>query len=203
MAARAADLAATYGVLKLKLGTDRDREILAAVRAAAPEAKIRVDANEGWDEERALDLAPVLADHGVEFVEQPVPAADAEGLRRVGADLGLPVAADESCVTASDVPRVAEWADVAVVKLTKCGGLRPTLRAIHAAKAHGLEVLLGCMAESNASIAAAAHLSPLVEHVDLDGSLLLAADPIDGVPLRDGRFDLAGCERPGTGARQA
>jgi L-alanine-DL-glutamate epimerase-like enolase superfamily enzyme len=100
------------------------------------------------------------------------------------------------------MPRIATRADIANLKLMKCGGLRETRRMIHAARAHGLEVMLGCMIESNASIAAAAHLAPLLDYADLDGSLLLAKDPYDGVDLSGGRVDLEGTSRPGTGARR-
>jgi L-alanine-DL-glutamate epimerase-like enolase superfamily enzyme len=95
---------------------------------------------------------------------------------------------------------VADRADVVVVKLMKCGGPREALRTIHAAGAHGLEVMLGCMVESNASLAAAAHLAPLVEYADLDGSLLLSDDPFGGVLTPDGTIHLDGEDRPGTGA---
>lgn len=201
MAEKAAEAAETYPVLKLKLGTDRDREIVQAVREAAPGATLRVDANGAWDPERAVELTAFLADQGVEFVEQPVAADDLSGLARVREEGALPVAADESCVTLADVPRVADVADIAVLKLSKCGGIRAAVQMIHAARAHELAVMLGCMAESNASIAAAAHLAPLADYADLDGSLLLAVDPFAGVPMPDGRIDIGALDRPGTGAR--
>ncbi|MEZ3114979.1 dipeptide epimerase [Halobaculum sp. MBLA0147] len=189
-----------YGVLKTKLGTDRDREIVAAVREAAPDARLRVDANEAWTPREAVANAEWLAEFDVEFLEQPVSADDPEGLRFVYERSPLPVAADESVETAADVPQVADRCDVANLKLMKCGGLAEARRAIHTAHAHGLEVMLGCMIETNAAIAAACHLGPLLEYADLDGSLLLAEDPFDGVPLPDGEIDLTACECPGTGA---
>ncbi|MFB6108175.1 MAG: dipeptide epimerase [Haloplanus sp.] len=192
---------AGFSVLKVKLGTDRDRELLSAVREAAPEATVRVDANEGWTPREAVSNIEWLADEGVEFVEQPVPAENPAGLRFVYERSALPIAADESCVTLSDVPRVADRADVANIKLMKCGGLREARRMIHAARAEGLEVMLGCMIESNASIAAACHLAPLLDYADLDGSLLLADDDYDGPDLSGGRIRLP--DRPGTGARPA
>ena len=172
-----------HEVLKVKLGTERDREILAAIRDAAPDARLRVDANEAWTPKEAIRKIDRLADHGVEFVEQPVAAGNLSGLRRVAARSTLPLAADESCVTLSDIPQVATWADIANVKLMKCGGLGPARRLIAAARAHGLETMLGCMIESNAAIAAACHLAPLVDYADLDGSLLLESDPYAGVPI--------------------
>jgi L-alanine-DL-glutamate epimerase-like enolase superfamily enzyme len=204
---RMAEKAATaseagYPVLKVKVGTDDDRARIEAVRAAAPEVRIRVDANCDWHAEEAVEHTRWLAEHGVEFVEQPVAADDVDGLRRVAEAGALPVAADESCVTAADVPRVADAVDIVVVKLMKCGGLRPAARQIATARAHGLDVMLGCMVESNAAIAASCHLAPLAEYVDLDGALLLAADPYEGLPVREGQIDLAAAEA-GTGARRA
>jgi L-alanine-DL-glutamate epimerase-like enolase superfamily enzyme len=193
---------AGYDSLKVKLGTDRDREIVEAVREAAPDATIRVDANEAWQPNEAVRVIRDLADLGVEFVEQPVPAEEPEGLKFVHERSVLPIAADESCVTLADVPQVAGRAAIANIKLMKCGGLREARRMIGAARAHGLEVMLGCMIESNASIAAACHLAPLVDYVDLDGSLLLAENSYEGVSMPEGRIDLAGCDRPGTGARR-
>jgi L-alanine-DL-glutamate epimerase-like enolase superfamily enzyme len=197
-----AAVAAGYPILKVKLGTDRDEAIVDAVRTHAPDATIRVDANAAWTPREAVRMTRILADYDVEFVEQPLPADHREGLRFVYERSALPVALDESCVRPADVPHVADRADIANLKLMKCGGLRAARRMIHAARAHGLEVMLGCMIESNASIAAAAHLAPLLDYADLDGSLLLAEDPYDGVPMPDGRVELDGLSRAGTGARR-
>jgi L-alanine-DL-glutamate epimerase-like enolase superfamily enzyme len=191
---------AGYGVLKTKLGTDRDREIVEAVREEAPDARIRVDANEAWTPRETVRNSEWLAELGVEFVEQPVPASDPEGLKFAYERSALPIAADESCVTLADVPRIADRCDIANLKLMKCGGLREAKRMIHTARAHGLEVMLGCMVETNAAIAAGCHLGPLLDYADLDGSLLLADDPFDGVPLPDGQIRLDEVDRPGTGA---
>jgi L-alanine-DL-glutamate epimerase-like enolase superfamily enzyme len=190
---------AGYPVLKVKLGTDRDLEIVEAVRAVAPDVAIRVDANEAWTPAEAVRKCEALADFDVELVEQPVPADDSGGLRRVRERSPLPIAADESCRTAADVPAVADRCDVANLKLMKTGGITPALELIHAARAHGLEVMGGCMLETNAAIAGAAHLLPLLDYADLDGSLLLASDPYGGVEVTRGRFDL-GCVSRGTGA---
>jgi len=200
--ARKAREAAEMGheVLKVKLGTDRDVAIVEAVADAAPDAAIRVDANEAWTPKEAVAACRRL-DGLVEFVEQPVPAENPDGMRYVHERSPLPIAADESLIVASDVPEVAEIADIANVKLMKCGGVRPAIAAFHAARAHGLETMLGCMVESNAAIAAGVHLAPLLDYADLDGSLLLAdgADPFDGPPVP--ALDPAATER-GTGARR-
>ena len=202
MARRAREAAAAgYPVLKVKLGTDPDRDldVIRSIRAVAPDAAIRVDANEAWTPAEAVRKCEALAEHGVEFVEQPVPADDPGGLRRVHEHAPVPIAVDESCRTAADVPAVADRCDVVNLKLMKTGGVTPALEAVHAARAHGLEVMCGCMLETNAAIAGAAHLLPLLDYADLDGSLLLASDPYGGVEVTRGRFDLAGVDR-GTGA---
>ena len=199
----AAAVEAGYDVLKIKLGTDRDRELIDAVRDAAPDARIRVDANEAWAPKAAVAKSAWLADRDVEFVEQPVPAENPEGLRYVYERSELPIAADESCVTAADVPAIADRCDIANLKLMKTGGLSEARRLVAAARAHGLEVMCGCMIESNASIAAAAQLAPLLDYVDIDGSLLLAEDPYEGIDLPDGEIRLADQNRAGTGARPA
>ncbi|WP_276298786.1 dipeptide epimerase [Halorussus lipolyticus] len=190
-----------YDVLKVKVGTDRDEEIISTVREHAPEATIRVDANEAWSPREAVRKIEDLAEYDLEFVEQPVSADDPEGLKFVRNRSALPIAADESCVTLADIPRIADKADIANLKLMKCGGLREAKRMIHTARAHGLEVMLGCMIESNAAIAGAAHLAPLLDYADLDGALLLAEDEYAGVPMPEGDIDLAGLDRAGTGAR--
>ena len=196
---------AGHDVLKLKLGTDRDEAILTAVRDAAPEARLRVDANGAWTPKEAIRRIDTLETHGVEFVEQPVSADDPQGLRHVYERSPLPIAADESCVTLSDVPTVADRADIVNIKLMKCGGVGPARRLIHAARAHGLAVMLGCMIGSNAAIAAACHLAPLADYADLDGALLLESDPYEGVPIDGDGIHLSALDDEGlagTGARQ-
>lgn len=188
-----------YTVLKTKLGTDHDAAIVEAVRNAAPEARIRVDANEAWTPREAVEMSKTLTQHDVEFLEQPVPATDREGLRFVYEHAHLPIAVDESCVTPTDVPNVADRSDIVVVKLMKCGGPLEARKLIHTARAHDLEVMLGCMVETNAVIAGACHLTPLVDYADLDGSLLLADDPYNGIRMPDGSIDLSTVDRPGTG----
>ena len=189
-----------YGTLKVKLGTDRDEEIVRTIRETAPDARIYVDANEAWTPKEAVAKIEAIAAYDLEFVEQPVAAENPDGLRYVYEHSPLPIAADESLVTVDDVPQIADRCDVANLKLMKCGGLREAIRIIHAARAHGLEVMCGCMSESNASIAGACHLAPLLDYADLDGSLLLAEDAYDGVPMPGGYIDLEALERPGTGA---
>jgi len=191
-----------YDVLKVKLGTDRDEEIVAAVREEAPDARIRVDANEAWTPRQAVRMTERLDAYDVEFVEQPVPASDPEGFEFVYERSALPIAADESCVTLPDVPAVADRTDIVNLKLMKTGGLAEARRMIHAARAHGLDVMLGCMIETSAAIAAACHLAPLVDYADLDGALLLDDDEFEGVPMDGSEIRLAEVDRAGTGARR-
>jgi L-alanine-DL-glutamate epimerase-like enolase superfamily enzyme len=190
--------AADYPVLKIKLGSSRDLEIMRTVREAAPAKTLRVDANAAWTPKHAVRMAHALADEfGVEFLEQPVPAADVEGLRFVRERAPLPVIADESCVTSADVARLVGAVDGVNLKLSKCGGLREAVKIVHAARAHGMLVMAGCMIESTLGIAAAAHLAPLLDYADLDGAALLADDPFAGPSIAGGRIALG--DAPGLG----
>ncbi len=178
-----------YPILKVKLGGEAVRETFGAVRAVTQKT-IRVDANEAWKPDEALAHIEWLAQQGVELVEQPLPAADVEGARWLRQRSPLPLVADEALMMASDVPRLAEGYHGINVKLQKCGGIREALRIIETARACGLKVMLGCMVETSLGIAAAAHLGPLADWLDLDGNLLLAADPFQGHPVVEGRIRL-------------
>lgn len=191
-----------FPILKLKVGTERDEEILETVRAEAPEAVLRVDANAAWTPREALDRMEALVHYGVEFVEQPLPPEDRKGLRFLHERSPLPIVVDESCLVATDVPGLVGLADGINIKLAKCGGPREALRMIHTARACGLRVMMGCMLETTLGIAPAAHLAPLLDYADLDGAALLADDPFRGPGLDpDGRIRLG--EEPGLGVREA
>ena len=194
---RCIDDAAPYPVLKVKLGGPRDADTITTVRSSAPDKVIRVDANAAWTAKHALRMIDLLLDYDVEFVEQPVAAHDMEGLRFVRERSPLPIIADESCVVATDVPRLAGAVDGINLKLAKCGGLREAFRIIAAARAHELSVMAGCMIETSLGITAAAHLAPLLDHADLDGAALLAHDPMDGATIAGGEIRLP--DRPGLG----
>jgi L-alanine-DL-glutamate epimerase-like enolase superfamily enzyme len=140
-----------------------------------------------------------IIDFGIEFVEQPVPARDLEGLGYVRDAVSLPVITDESCIIPADVPRVAPYVDGINIKLMKCGGIYPALQMIHLARAHNLSVMMGCMIESSLAITAAAQLSPLLDYADLDGHLLIDDDPYTGVTVEDGRLVLP--DSPGLGVQ--
>ena len=189
-----------YPILKIKLGTDRDEEIVRTVREAAPAKVLRVDANAAWTAQEAVERCAMLNDFGVESVEQPVAAADIDGMRFVHERSALPIIADESCLVAHDVPRLAGACDAVNLKLAKCGSLREAVRIVNVARAHDMAVMAGCMIETSLGISAIAQLAPLLDTADFDGAALLADDPFEGVTIRDGRVELT--DRPGLGAQR-
>ena len=186
--------ASGYPILKIKLGSKQDEEILTAIRQAT-DAKLQADANAGWSREEALDLIPRLVDYDLEFIEQPLPVDDVEGYFWLKQKLRerkikVPIFADETAKTSHDVARLAGAVDGVVVKSMKAGGLREALRMIHTARAHDMQVMLGCMVESSVGVTAAAHLAPLCDYADLDGPLLIRNDPYRGLQYAGARFSL-------------
>ncbi len=183
--------AADYPILKIKVGTKDDRAILEAVRSVT-DKPIRVDANCGWTAKQAIAELPLLEEMGVELIEQPLPADDLEGMAQVRRRAKLPIYADESCKTAADMPALvkAGAVDGINIKLAKCGSLREALRMIATARTHGLKVMVGCIIESSLGITAAAHFTPLLDVVDLDGAALLKRDPFAGASIPGGRMTL-------------
>jgi L-alanine-DL-glutamate epimerase-like enolase superfamily enzyme len=186
MAERAQRVGDRFKRLKLKLGArdGRDVERVRAVREVT-NVPLQVDVNEYWTVDEALDAIPQLAELGVEYVEQPLPAGD-EGGARLKRESPLPIYVDEDCHTLADVAACAERAHGINIKLAKSGGIREAVRMAHAARALGLGVMLGCMVESGLGISAGAQVASLCDHVDLDGNLLLAHDPWPGVEFCDG-----------------
>ena len=181
--------AAPYPILKIKVGTADDRKILRTVREAT-DKKLRVDANCGWTAPQAIASLPMLKEFGVELIEQPLPPTDLEGLARVRRASDIPIIADESCRTAADIPPLVGAVDGINIKLAKCGSLREALRMIAVARAHHLMVMVGCMIETSIGITAAAHFTPLLDVVDLDGAALLKRDPFTGASIAGGRVSL-------------
>jgi L-Ala-D/L-Glu epimerase len=200
MGNRAAKVADRFLRLKLKLGArdGRDVERVRAVREATA-APLQVDVNEYWTLDEALDSLPQLAELGVEYCEQPLPAGDPGGARLKAAS-PIPIYVDEDCHRLQDVAMCAERAHGINIKLAKSGGMREAVRMAHAARALGLGVMLGCMVESGLGISAAAQVASLCDHVDLDGNLLLAHDPWPGVDFADGVQVPA--DEPGLGVRE-
>ncbi len=176
-------------LLKIKLGTPDDMPRLEAVRAGAPNAKIIVDANEGWSAEVYADLAPHLVRLGVALVEQPLPAGEDDAL--IGLERPVPVCADESCHDRGSLPALRGKYDVINIKLDKTGGLTEALALREAALAEGYKVMVGCMVGSSLAMAPATILAQGAMVTDLDGPLLLAEDR--DTPLI---FDDAGVHAP-------
>jgi len=176
MAATAAKLVAEgFRQIKIKAGADdaQDKAAIAAIRQAAPEAHLKVDANQGWSAGQALGMLGYYQRYGVGAVEQPLPAWDVEGLAWVRARSPIPIMADEACFTPHDASRIVrlEAADVINIKLMKCGGIYPALQINAIAQAAGVRCMLGCMLESRLAIAAGAHLvaaQPNFIYADLD-----------------------------------
>lgn len=191
--------AADFPILKVKVGIPEGDAALRVIREVAPTRIIRVDANMGWAVDAALAELPRLREARVEFVEQPIPANDPAGLRRLKEAAIVPIMADESCVLPDDVVRLARCVDGINIKLGKCGGIRPAMKMIHLARGFGMKVMLGCMIESSLGIAAAAQLAPLVDYLDLDGHLLIKDDPFTGLGGQGGRLTVG--QGPGLGVQ--
>jgi L-alanine-DL-glutamate epimerase-like enolase superfamily enzyme len=192
--------AAHLPILKIKLGSTWDRDIVRIVREEAPTATLRVDANAAWTPKQALGMMEALTAVGVDMLEQPLAPHDIPGLRFVRERSPIPVVADESCLVATDIPRLVGAVDGVNIKLAKCGSLREALRMIAVARAHGLRVMCGCMIETSLGIAAAAQFAPLLDDADLDGAALLADDPFVGPGFAEGKVVLTG--EAGLGVRQ-
>jgi len=176
-------------VLKVKLGTKNDVELLAAIRARYS-GTLRIDANEAWSPEQTVETLRAVERYEIEFCEQPIPAGRPERLRWIRERVDIPIVADEDSVDAADLPALYGCVDGINVKLVKCGGIRAALAMIHAARALGFKVMLGCMVESAILATAAAHLSPLVDWADLDGPFLTARDPFTGITYERGKIVL-------------
>ncbi len=179
-----------FEIYKIKLGTNHDLEIMQQLRQHT-DAVFRVDANCGWTAEQTIEYAPVLKELGVEFIEQPLPAEDTIGMKKVRLQSVLPILADESCIREEDVEECAPYFHGIVIKLMKCGGITPALRMINKARSLNLKIMCGCMVESSVGISAIAQLLPLLDYVDMDGALLIDNDPASGVVIQpDGTVTL-------------
>jgi L-alanine-DL-glutamate epimerase-like enolase superfamily enzyme len=186
--------AATYPVLKLKVGSPDDEKNLAALRSVAPEKRVRVDANEAWaTRDVALKKIEWLAqDKNIEFIEQPMPAnSKREDMAWLKARSPLPIFGDESCHHVSDVEHCGECFHGVNVKLVKTGGISGAYEVLTAARTAGLKTMIGCMIESSVLISAAAHLAELADHLDIDGNLLISNDPYAGATARNGVVSFA------------
>lgn len=180
-----------FKYLKVKQGTDYDKEIITTIRSVTPDIPIRVDANGAWTPKEAIEMSRFLSQHNVQFIEQPLPKyASKSDWELTQSGSRLPIFGDESICNSSDVARLSDCLDGVVVKLMKTGGLTGALEVIKTARAHGLKVMIGCMIESSAAISAACQIAPLVDYLDLDGALLLSDDPFLGAQYKDGYLEL-------------
>ena len=198
--ARLAVEAARWPILKLKLGSDDDAARLGAVRAARPDARLRVDANAGWSAEEAVARLRQIERYELEMVEQPTAKHDIAGMGYVQAHTDLPIVADESVQSMADLEALAAAGVRGInLKLMKVGGLAPGVAMLRRARELGLKVMLGCMIETSLGTTAMAHLSGLADWLDLDAPLLIADDPFEGLTyVEDARVHVP--ERAGIGA---
>ena len=186
-----------FSVYKIKLGSKDDKAIIEGIRAVT-DKPLRPDANEGWKtKEEALAMIDWMADKGVELVEQPMPAGMFEEYRWLKERSKLPIFADESMMTARDIPKLAEGFHGINIKLMKCGGIQEALRMVAIARALGLKLMLGCMVETSVAITAGATISPLFDYADLDGNILASNDPFKGARTVKDRLILS--DEPGLG----
>lgn len=186
-----------FPIYKIKLGTEQDIEIVEALRKET-NAIFRVDANTAWTVDQTIEFSKKMKNLGVEFIEQPLKSGEYEAMKEVMKHTALPIIADESCITEEDVQKCIGNFSGINIKLAKCGGITPGLRMIKEARKHNMSVMMGCMTESSIGISAIAQLLPLLDYVDMDGTMLIANDPADGVYLDKGKAIFP--ERPGIGA---
>ncbi len=198
--AQMAQQIASYPIIKIKLGSDDDRARLAAIRAARPDARLRVDANAGWSRAEAHTRLEELLPFDLEMIEQPLAKEDIEGMGQLQATCPIPIVADESVQTLEDVENLARAGVQGInLKLMKIGGLTPALVLLKRAQALGLRIMLGCMIETSIGTTAMAHLAGTAEWLDLDAPMLISNDPFDGVQF-DPQATLSVPERAGIGA---
>jgi L-alanine-DL-glutamate epimerase-like enolase superfamily enzyme len=191
--AAAARAATDLPILKLKLGGDQlDVSRVEAVRDAAPNAQVLIDANESWSPQHYRKIVPALKEFGIALIEQPFPAGADEVLETL--DHPVPVCADEGCHTTADLPRLKNRYEVINVKLDKTGGLTEAVCLCERARESGFRLLIGCMACTSLGIAPARLLAGFADYVDLDGPLLLASDRQHGLTYEHGEISLPSSE---------
>ncbi|MEL6438158.1 MAG: dipeptide epimerase [Cyanobacteria bacterium J06621_8] len=188
-------------IVKLKLGNPQgiaaDQAMVTAIRQAAPQTRLTVDANAGWSFDDAVIMSQWLAEQQVEYIEQPLPTACDHQLGALSQQSPLPIFVDESCFTSADIPRLANSVAGVNLKIMKTGGLTEAMRSIQVAQACGLKVMFGCYSDSSLANTAMAQLAPLADYLDLDSHLNLLDDPFIGVGITAGRLVLN--QQPGLG----
>lgn len=191
------EVAGQFKILKVKLGTPRDREMIRAIREVS-DLPIAVDVNQGWkNKKKALDEIFWLKEQGIVMVEQPMPKEMLEANAWLTERSPLPTFADEAIQRLKDIPAIKGAYTGINIKLMKCTGMREAWKMMNYARAEGMKVMIGCMTETSCAIAAAAQLSPAVDFADLDGNLLIANDIFRGTTVVDGKITLN--QLPGIG----
>lgn len=191
------EVAGQFKILKVKLGTPRDREMIRAIREVS-DLPIAVDVNQGWkNKKKALDEIFWLKEQGIVMVEQPMPKEMLDANAWLTERSPLPTFADEAIQRLKDIPAIKGAYTGINIKLMKCTGMREAWKMMNYARAEGMKVMIGCMTETSCSIAAAAQLSPAVDFADLDGNLLIANDIFRGTTVVDGKITLN--QLPGIG----
>jgi L-alanine-DL-glutamate epimerase-like enolase superfamily enzyme len=185
-----------FYVYKVKVGVPGDIEMVAAVRDAT-KARIRVDANEGWNVKEAITTIKELEKLDVEFIEQPLHRDDLDGFKLLRSKVDMPIIIDEGVFRSGDIPKYVGISDGINIKLSKSGGLREAMKMIATARAHKMKVMLGCMVETSVGITAAAQIASLVDYADLDGNILINDDPYKGVTVKNGYLQIP--DGPGLG----
>ncbi|MDR0870213.1 MAG: dipeptide epimerase [Planctomycetaceae bacterium] len=176
-----------FKILKVKLGRDNDKEMIETIRSVS-DVPIAVDVNQGWtDKQYALDMICWLKEKGIVMVEQPLPKTQLEDTGWLTERSPLPIFADEAVQRLKDIMQLKDYFSGINIKLMKCTGMREAWKIANLVRSCGKKVMLGCMTETSCAIAAAVHLSPLVDFVDLDGNILISNDRFTGVTLKDGR----------------
>ncbi len=174
-----------YKILKVKLGTENDKEIITEIRKYT-DKRIRVDANEGWDFNNAIEMCEWLAVNNVELIEQPLPATNLDKMIDLKNHSQLPLIADENCLTSANIEDIVDGFDGINIKLAKCGGVDEASRMVETAKKHNLKIMFGCMIESSIGITTLAQMASQADYLDLDGNLLIDNDPYNGMQIVNG-----------------
>jgi len=186
-----------WPLYKIKLGTKDDIAIVKELRKHT-DSVFRLDANAAWTVEQAIENSHAMRDFNVEFLEQPLKPEDIEGMKKLYEKSELPLIADESCIVEGDVELCAPYFHGVNIKLTKCAGITPGKRMIEMASSLGLKIMVGCMTESTVSMSAIGQLLPLLDYVDMDGSLLIRNDIAKGIKIENAKVHFP--DRNGTGA---
>jgi len=192
--------ATDFRFLKIKLGGERDKDIIEAIRAES-DLPLTVDANQGWtSREEALDMIHWLKERGTVFIEQPMHADRRDDNAWVTEHSPLPVVADEAVQRLADVEKAKGVYHGINIKMSKCTGMLEGYQILQKARSLGLKVMIGCMGESSVAILGAAAIAPLCDWVDLDSSWLMANNPYEDPTLVNGRIILS--DEPGLGLRK-